>query len=168
MTISTNKYASDTFDFDPINNKFMYYRSDTLYANNSVDMQALLAVASTASPNAGGGAYNYADFTVPSTGEYLYLIWNFRDSVSVPLCYDVNNNTHTLCCDCELPCRTFAAEGLESDTAEIQWIDCNGDNQNLLITGATPLPYNICVLKPYTPFVVSGIIGFDLLGDCDV
>jgi hypothetical protein len=171
MTISTNKYASDTFDFEPLSDKFMYYRSNTLYANTPVDIQALLAAASTASPNLGGGAYNYADFTVPTVGQYLYLIWNFRDSISVPLCYDENNNVNTLCCDCEppeLPCRTFAAEGMESETAEIQWIDCNGVTQNLIITTATPLPYNICVLKPNTPTVISGIIGFDLLGDCDV
>ena len=169
MTISTNKYASDTFDFDPINDKFMYYRSDTLYANNPVDIQALLTAASIASPNLGGGAYNYADFTVPTTGEYLYLIWNFRDSVSVPLCYDENDNITTICCDCELPCRTFIPENLETPSAEFQWIDCNGDSQNVIITTATPLPYNtICVLKPYTPFLISGIIGFDLLGDCSL
>jgi hypothetical protein len=140
-----------------------------LYANNPVDIQILLFVASTASPNLGGGAYNYADFTVPTTGEYLYLIWDFRDSVSVPLCYDENDNITTICCDCELPCRTFSPEGLETPSAEFQWIDCNGDSQNLTITGDTPLPYNtICVLKPYTPFLISGIIGFDLLGDCSL
>jgi hypothetical protein len=172
MTISTNKYASDTFDFEPLSDKFMYYRSNILYANTPVDIQALLAVASTASPNLGGGAYNYADFTVPTVGQYLYLIWNFRDSISVPLCYDENNNVNALCCNCEppeLPCRTFNPEGLETPSAEIQWIDCNGDSQNVTITTATPLPYNnLCVLKPYFPFVVSGNIGFDLLGDCDV
>jgi hypothetical protein len=170
MTLSTNKYSGDTFNFNILKDKFKYYRSNTLYANTPTAIQSLLAVASTATPNQGGGNYFYANFTVPTTGLYLYQIWDFRDSVAESLCYNATDRL-TICCDCEppeLPCRTFAAEGMESETAEIQWIDCNGDNQTLLITGATPLPYNICVLKPYSPYVISGSIGFDLLGDCDV
>jgi len=57
---------------------------------------------------------------------------------------------------------------METPTAEIEWIDCSGDTQILTITEETPLPYNICVLKPNTPTVISGVIGFDLLGDCSV
>ena len=167
MTLSTNKYSGDTFNFNILKDKFKYHRSNTLYANTPTAIQSLLAVATTATPNQGGVNYNYANFTVPSTGLYLYQIWDFRDSVAENLCYDATDR-YTICCDCELPCRTYAAEGMETPTAEIEWIDCSGDTQILTITEETPLPYNICVLKPNTPTVISGVIGFDLLGDCSV
>lgn len=167
MTLSTNKYSGDTFNFNILKDKFKYHRSNTLYANTPTAIQSLLAVATTATPNQGGVNYNYANFTVPSTGLYLYQIWDFRDSVAENLCYDATDR-YTVCCDCELPCRTYAAEGMETPTAEIEWIDCSGDTQILTITEETPLPYNICVLKPNNPTVISGSISFDLLGDCSV
>lgn len=102
MTLQTNSnfpYAS--FVFDPATDSFKYARTTTLYANNSVDMNALLSIASTATPivNPSTGIYN-ASFTVPPSidGEYLYIIWDLRASTAVSLCYDTSIDT--LCCDC--------------------------------------------------------------------
>ena len=102
MTLQTNSnfpYAS--FVFDPATDKFKYARTTTLYANNSVDMNALLSISITATPivNPSTGIYN-ASFTVPPSidGEYLYIIWDLRASTAVSLCYD--NNVDTICCDC--------------------------------------------------------------------
>jgi hypothetical protein len=164
MTISTNKYSGDTFNFNIVKDKFKYYRSNTLYANNPTDIQALLAVATTATPNQGGGNYYYANFTVPTLGSYLYQIWDFRDSVAEDLCYDATDR-YTICCECESACETWAISELETPTAEIEWIDCNGDTQTITITEATPLPYNICVLKPNTPVLISGVAGWDPIAD---
>jgi len=164
MTLSTNKYSGDTFNFNILKDKFKYYRSNTLYANTPTAIQSLLALATTATPNQGGGNYFYANFTVPTTGLYLYQIWDFRDSVAESLCYNATDRL-TICCDCEEACETWAIAELETPTAEIEWIDCNGDNQTITITGDTPLPYNICVLKPNEPAVISGIAGYDPIFD---
>jgi hypothetical protein len=100
MRLISNKFATDTYDFVPTN-KFKYYRSNVLYNNNSTDLTTLLGLAATASPNAGGGSINYADFTVPTTGSYLYLIWDFRTAIPATLCQ--GTTVTDVCCFCEIP-----------------------------------------------------------------
>lgn len=110
MRLRTNKINPDTFDFNTSVHKFMYLRSNTLYQNNPVDMQALRTAAINASPISGGAPIYYADFTVPasSNGAYLYLIWDLRDSGNdepYPLCYTASTGEESIiCCDCT-PCR---------------------------------------------------------------
>lgn len=99
MSLISNQFATDTFVFDTANDKFKYLVSDTLYANTTTDINTLLGLATTATPNLGSGSYNYADFTVPTLENYLYLIWDFRKSVPVTLCYsDIDLND--VCCNC--------------------------------------------------------------------
>lgn len=99
MSLISNQFATDTFVFDAANDKFKYFVSDTLYANTTVDINTLLGLATTATPNLGSGSYNYADFTVPILEDYLYLIWDFRESVPVTLCYS-NIDLFDVCCNC--------------------------------------------------------------------
>ena len=101
MTLATNKFSTDNFVFDPATDKFRYYTSDTIYNNNSVDLNALLAVSSIITPNQGGGDYNYVEFTVPPLFDFLYLIWDFRDSISSTLCYD-ETSINDVCCLCSV------------------------------------------------------------------
>ena len=100
MTLISNQFATDTFVFSE-GNKFKYYRSNTLYGNNAIDLAALLLASTTATPNQGGGAYNYADFIVPSTGSYLYLIWDLRTAVLINLCPGAT--IEEVCCYCPEP-----------------------------------------------------------------
>ena len=99
MSLISNKLATDTFVFNPATDKFKYLASDTLYANNTANINSLLALATTATPNLGSGSYNYANFTVPTLEDYLYLIWDFRSSSPVELCYSVAS-TEDACCGC--------------------------------------------------------------------
>jgi hypothetical protein len=106
MTLQINEtppYVS--YNFEPAQNKFRYARANILYGNNDLDMQALLAISSTATPivNPSTGIYN-AVFTVPPTvdGQYLYIIWDLRSSIGVQLCYDPTS-IEAVCCEC-LPC----------------------------------------------------------------
>jgi hypothetical protein len=100
MRLSTNAIVPDNYVFDVAQDKFKYLRTSTLYNNNDVDMNAMLAASTTATPNAGAAPLYYADFTVPlsSLGEYLYLIWDLRDAVPATLCY--GNSKVDSCCDC--------------------------------------------------------------------
>ena len=99
IRIQTNKQTLDTFDFDSTTDNFRYYRSNTLYTSSSVDLNDLLALATTSTPILGGGNIYYSDFAMPASGEYLYLIWDFRTSTPAELCYhefDINQ----VCCYC--------------------------------------------------------------------
>jgi hypothetical protein len=73
-----------------------------LYDNNSTDIQTLLGASSTATPILGASPLFYANFTVPSgsNGDYLYLIWDLRDSILTQLCF--SRSLTEPCCDCEL------------------------------------------------------------------
>jgi hypothetical protein len=102
MSLISNKFSTDTFVFNPAEDKFKYYASNTLYGNNSSAINTLLGLATTATPNEGGGNYNYAEFTVPTLQNYLYLIWDFRQSSPVELCYSDVDITD-VCCNCTTP-----------------------------------------------------------------
>lgn len=101
MELASAKIGFDTFVFDISSNKFMYIRSNTLYGNNPADIQSLIDLSLSISP-VGSGNYYYGQFTVPSTGQYLYLIWDYRKSLPIDLCYSTIDNNNA-CCDCEIP-----------------------------------------------------------------
>jgi hypothetical protein len=100
MRLSTNKIAPDSYNFDIAQDKFKYFRSPVLFDNNDIDIQALLAASSTATPNSGSTPLFYADFIVPAStnGDYLYLIWDLRDAILAELCFA--SNVIDACCDC--------------------------------------------------------------------
>lgn len=102
VSLISNQFATDTFVFNPSEDEFKYHVSDTLYGNNSTALNTLLGLATTATPNQGGGSYNYAEFTVPTLQDYLYLIWDFRQSIPVTLCYSDVDITD-VCCNCTTP-----------------------------------------------------------------
>ena len=98
----SNKLSNDTFNFNINSDNCRYLRSDTVYGNNTSDIQSLLAASSEATPiiapGVGETAYS-ADFTMPNTGSNLYLIWDYTDSTLADLCYDATDN-FTACCGC--------------------------------------------------------------------
>jgi len=100
MRLLTNAIVPDNYVFNIAQDKFRFLRTSTLYENNSVDMNALVSASTIATPNAGAAPLYYVDFVVPasSNGEYLYLIWDFRDFVLVELCFALN--VIDACCDC--------------------------------------------------------------------
>jgi hypothetical protein len=99
MRLASNKINFDDFVFDALQDKFLYYRSDILYGNTPSEIADLLAAASLATPIAGASPYYYADFIVPSVGQYLYIIWDYRNALAIELCYsDVDESD--ACCGC--------------------------------------------------------------------
>ncbi len=101
MEIISNKQGFDTFDFNPAYNKFRYLRSNTLYPNTQVGIANLLAAATVVSPTGASGYYT-GSFTVPSSGQYLYLIWDYRSSLPLELCYS-DIDLQDSCCGCAPP-----------------------------------------------------------------
>ena len=103
VVMFNNTIPPDDFVFNIGTDEFRYLRTNTLYQNNNVDIQALLAASAEAlpinPPTSGNTAY-YAQFPMPSTGSYLYLIWDYRNSTPIELCYDAADPTFA-CCDCQ-------------------------------------------------------------------
>lgn len=118
------KNGFDTFDFDSTNNKFLYLVSSTLYSNTPTDIAALLAAATIVTPNQSSGLDWYAEFTMPGTNDYLYLIWDYRTAHAVELCYGETSTDS--CCDCE-ECDSECAEYFISNSSSgtiVSFTDC--------------------------------------------
>jgi hypothetical protein len=100
VQIISNKIGSDNFVFDETSDRFRYLRTNTLYNNNDTEIQALLAASTTATPiiNTGAPTTYSASFNMPSTGSYLYLIWDYRTITEIDLCSGATISD--ACCGC--------------------------------------------------------------------
>jgi hypothetical protein len=98
MRLLSNAIVPDDFVFNTTYNKFKYRRSNTLYPNTNVGIQTLLSGSTLATPTSGAAPTYYADFTVPSGGPYLYLIWDLRSAISTELCFGSTRSDS--CCSC--------------------------------------------------------------------
>jgi hypothetical protein len=101
VTLISNKIDFDNFNFDVAQHRFRYLRSNTLYNNTQADISALLAAATTATPITGSGNTFQADFIMPSSGDYLYLIWDYRTAYEIDMCFDSVNSRGLCCCGCQ-------------------------------------------------------------------
>jgi hypothetical protein len=101
VTLISNKIDFDNFNFDVAQHRFRYLRSNTLYNNTQADISALLAAATTATPITGSGNTFQSDFTMPSSGDYLYLIWDYRTAYEIDMCFDSVNSRGLCCCGCQ-------------------------------------------------------------------
>ena len=103
MQVICHKIGFDTFNFDPATDGFKYLMSNTLYGQNNIE--ALLAAATDITPVTGSGTFHSGTFTVPTIANYLYLIWDYRNSQPLSLCYsDVDHEN--ACCQC-IPVQQF-------------------------------------------------------------
>ncbi len=101
VSIISNKFSTDTYDFNQGSNKLRFLRSATVYNNNVTDINSLVAASAEASPIITDGTTNYATFTMPTMtkdDDNLYLIWDYRNIIAATLC---NNTTaFNACCGC--------------------------------------------------------------------
>jgi len=97
-----NRISPDSFIFDPAVNGFKWLRSATLYPNTSVGIANLLAAAAPITPLDTTDApqvYKATIPTLPAGGQYLYLIYDYRKSTSLSLCYGAT--AFDACCLCD-------------------------------------------------------------------
>ena len=123
ITLKTEKFSTDTFDFDPNYHKFRILSSPTEYTDSAADIQALITASSIVSPisNPSTGVYQATEtaLSMPTANEYLYLIWDLRLVSSQEVCYCTAGDTvQDVCCTCTLPCKNvFIGPRRESSTA---------------------------------------------------
>ena len=98
MEMISNRINFDTFQFDITSDRFRYLRSNTLYPNTQQGVADLIAASSVAAAS-GSGSFFSGTFTVPSSGQYLYLIWDYRNSFPLQLCLS-NIDEFDACCNC--------------------------------------------------------------------
>jgi hypothetical protein len=98
VTISTNNFGNDTFVYDPSLNSLRYLVTSTNYPNTPQQLAALIAASSVATPNLSGPTEYSATFAMPNAtaGDYLYLIWDLRQSTEIDLCY--GSDAESVCC----------------------------------------------------------------------
>jgi len=108
VSIISNKISpTDTFVFANPPMNFKYLRSSVLYANTPAAIQNLLdnPLTTTLSVDASGAPSTYVgEFTMPtgSSGDYLYLIYDYREPVLFELCYSATSALDA-CCNCTTP-----------------------------------------------------------------
>jgi hypothetical protein len=130
MNLYTDKFGIDDFDVLVPPNRFLYTTSNTLYQNNQVDITALLAAATDITPLTNTLNQWKGTFTTPILSNYLYLIWDLRQSTSIKLCYDFVSCA-SMCGPCTrntyyLNSSTFATASFIYATANMQFISAEG------------------------------------------
>jgi len=104
VMIMSNKIKFDDYDFKPNTNNFRYLRSSTLYGNITSEIIALLAASTNVTPIQNNSPEFSANFTMPSgaTGDNLYLIYDYRNSTAVQLCYSSVDLNDVCCVGCNV------------------------------------------------------------------
>ena len=89
VSLISRKEGFDNFVFNVTSNKFKYLRSNIYYNNTATDINALLAASTDVTPiyTEVNPAQYSAAFTMPVGGQFLYLIWDYREPTSSNLCY---------------------------------------------------------------------------------
>jgi hypothetical protein len=129
-----NVNNGDDYNFDIASDKFKYLRTNTLYGSNPQGIADLLSVANTANPidvPVNGNTSYFAEFNMPSVGNKLYLIWDYRTSTPMELCF--GDSPTSACCDCgDLPDLKYKL--IDCDTGYIWTVE---DTFGSLTTGNT-------------------------------
>tara|TARA_R110002012_G_scaffold22228_5_gene77255 strand:+ start:1645 stop:7323 length:5679 start_codon:yes stop_codon:yes gene_type:complete len=154
VTIISNKIDFDDFEFDENTNNFRYLRTATFYGGTSLtEMAALLAASTTATPINNRFAPEYsAYFNMPAgtaVENNLYLIWDYRKSTQVQLCYSAVSAVDA-CCTCAI---------VPTPTATLTPVP----------TTATCTSYTLAISGTCTRYIVQGGIsgGTYSYTDCD-
>lgn len=167
VRMASNKFALANFDFNVAQNKFRYLRTNTVYNNNTVGINALITAASIGT-TLGAGNYYYSDVPAGTTGDYLYLVWDLRDTQETNLCWSADPlDIDYVCCDCDPctdPCREWSLQNVGEGTATVQYTNCSGVPQTVTISeGLTSI---ICGLKSVAPLVISGGVIITVSQEC--
>lgn len=143
MNLYTNKIGTDDFDVTVPPNKFLYHTSNTNYPNNPASITTLLSVATDITPLTQPSLTQWkGTFTTPALQNFLYLIWDLRQTTAVELCFSEDDCT-TACTDCYTPppcnCGSWLVVNNNNRVwNSISYIDCNGNNA--IIGDEFPIP----------------------------
>ena len=167
-----SRINADTFQFSPTGttiDRLRALRTNTLYNNTPADMISLLNASNilAVTPGTGGETQYSANISFGAapynTGDYLYLIYDYRDLVPIELCYTASSGTpatdvHQACCLCDDcgagACTEYSINLASGPACYIQFVNClGGIVQSTLSPGGK---LTICCF-PETTFTVVQI-----------
>ena len=108
--IQCDKIAPDNFTFDASKHKLKWWRTNTLYGTSAADINTILTNSTALVTTTPTSTIRQGTFALPNTtDQYLYLVYDYRDVVSIPLCYS-NTSALDACCDCAtcVNCKSFS------------------------------------------------------------
>ena len=169
----TTKLAGDTFQFNPTatagQDRFRYLRSTTNYPNTPANVATIIAASTISGPlpvTAGEDTY-ITQFALPAPivgigdNEYLYLVFDFRDTVAIELCQTSSTGSPSAdlfaaCCNCETcpagQCTEFSILHVSGPDTTISFINCAGAASGVAFPGGAKV--TICA-APETTFTVN-------------
>jgi hypothetical protein len=100
ITMESRQENGQNYFFNSATDKFKYLVSNTNY--NEANLNTLLPLLNTSTPITGSGSNYQSSFVYSNVAEddYLYMVWDLRESTSISLCYD-ETSTIDVCCDCQ-------------------------------------------------------------------
>ena len=156
VTMFSNKISPpDDFIFDSTTDAFRYLRTNTLYVNTPGNIANLLANSTEALPITGGNILYRANFTMPQgPGQYLYLIYDYRNASPIELCFDQFSSA-AACCDCGEFSQNYIVRQCRADGAAVQFIIAQSLNVQLgdfvELVGQGDCVYEVLALTPDPP-----------------
>lgn len=137
IKMQSDKYVTDTFDFDPASNSLKYLVSNTLYTES--DINTLRPLLNTATPilNPSTGKFESSFvYNNPSKLQYLYLVWDLVNAYSIDLCYsDISGDDACTTCipvNCEVSewsAWSDCVDGVQTRTRTVLVPAENGGNE---------------------------------------
>ena len=165
VSIISNKFGIDNYDVNPATDVFSYLRTNTLYNNTPSQIKTLLDAASVNNITPTGSTPTFqGDFTMPATGQYLYLIWDYRERVSKQLCYSnplAGGSTQDACCNCiacSETCTYYNVSNTSPITLSYLYADCaSGAIVTANLNGLSAV--NVCSrIEPYPVSKTSNLV----------
>ena len=176
ITLRTQKFGIDDFNFDPAMHKFKILSSNTLYSNSASDVDALIIASSEVTPISNPSTDTYqatqSAFSIPDGNQYLYLIWDLRSVSSQNVCYCAPaDSIDDVCCNCTTGCKNvfigpFAPTQLDACATDVTTPQ-KGDTNIFSFIGNLSIPTvgdivyqtNNCSLPTKAPgfYIVSSV-----------
>ena len=146
ITLRSNKVEFDNYDWVVNSDNFKYLSSNTLYANTASDISALLAASTTIAnasvTNPSPGLYQgiIPSLSLPISNQYLYVIYDYRETSCQEFCYDASSSA-AACCDCTVTYTSYNSSSVQ---------------QNITVACGQPLIF---------PYYHTGAGAFPAVGD---
>jgi len=131
INVYTNKFGFDDFDVTDPPNKFRWHTSNIYYPNNQIDITTLLSLSTDITPLVNTLNQWKGTFTTPTLDNFLYLIWDLRQSTAVELCFD-REDCAVVCAECYIPppcdCGSWlVVNASREEFSNVPYENCDGD-----------------------------------------
>ncbi len=104
VQVICNKRTTDSFVFEPTQNEFYALRTNVQYPATPAGILSLISAAGSPLPldvTLAPDQYT-GDYTMATTGNQLYLVYDYRQPTEEVLCYGTSD-LNDVCCDCNDP-----------------------------------------------------------------